>query len=903
VSFNLPIRVTVDIGAPVASSGGAANVTPPPPAGEADEDPERDQAAPPSAAPAVRAERIPWSAGIFSVALSDALARHDFKGTDRLIAAFEHYATSRSYVHAAQYANRDLTALRKKRQFVLMRRYAEAAIASGTDNMRVKRQYGQALIEVGELEVARTILQEVVARGDVNRDEEFEALGLIGRSHKQEYIDDPAAPGSGERLQRAVEAYRSVYDRDPSMIWHGINVASCTVRAQRDGLPWAQTPHALQIAGAVLDVIRGREDKAKEREQLLDVWDHATRVEALVILNRLAEAETSLGHYLAHPDMDAFEVSSTYRQFTQVLRLDAGTPIMERLAEAVERFRGGGALHGGAAALPAAGASVQNPRVSVLLRVSNPNWQPPSRPDFVVHSRTGSVIGAEASRDSLRELLKDPAIYSIEESRPGGTSDCVRSVPFINVKADYAGPSGTRYTERGDKALIAVIDDGIDIHHEAFLGSNGASRIVGIWDQTKEGAPPPGFTFGAYYDAAAIAAAVRSTNGLAIGRNAGGHGTHVASIAAGSRCGTFAGGVAPEASLLVVITDNKSSIGYSRGHSDALSFIDAEATRLGLPVVVNVSQGMNAGAHDGKSPLETRFNAFCTAAPGRVVVKSAGNEGNQEGHAKFPVGAGTVSTLRWRRAQAAQWPIEHIELWWRYGNELEFRLGSPSGAWSTSVNLAEQTVSGRFANGARRTDYRLALVKSHPDHGDSLLRIDLESTTQIQSGLWQLEIVGRNVRQDPTIHAWIERGDPAPSRFETFQSHEVTLSIPGTADSVITVGAIDPTDPIRVGEFSSHGPTRDKREKPDIVAPGLAIAAAQSGTATAVVTKDGTSMAAPHVAGAIALVLSKGQKAGAIPTAAQVAVALRQNTLKSNLQWDSAQGYGVIDVTALLAAL
>jgi subtilisin family serine protease len=285
------------------------------------------------------------------------------------------------------------------------------------------------------------------------------------------------------------------------------------------------------------------------------------------------------------------------------------------------------------------------------------------------------------------------------------------------------------------------------------------------------------------------------------------------------------------------------------------------------------------------------------------VVKSAGNEGNQEGHAKFPVGAGTVSTLRWRRAQAAQWPIEHIELWWRYGNELEFRLGSPSGAWSTSVNLAEQTVSGRFANGARGTDYRLALVKSHPDHGDSLLRIDLESTTQIQSGLWQLEIVGRNVRQDPTIHAWIERGDPAPSRFETFQSHEVTLSIPGTADSVITVGAIDPTDPIRVGEFSSHGPTRDKREKPDIVAPGLAIAAAQSGTATAVVTKDGTSMAAPHVAGAIALVLSKGQKAGAIPTAAQVAVALRQNTLKSNLQWDSAQGYGVIDVTALLAAL
>ena len=65
----------------------------------------------------------------------------------------------------------------------------------------------------------------------------------------------------------------------------------------------------------------------------------------------------------------------------------------------------------------------------------------------------------------------------------------------------------------------------------------------------------------------------------------------------------------------------------------------------------------------------------------------------------------------------------------------------------------------------------------------------LDTAAQIQPGVWQLEIVGRNIKQDPTIHAWIERGDPAPSRFETFPSHEVTLSIPGTAEYVITVAA------------------------------------------------------------------------------------------------------------------
>ncbi|MEP7306780.1 MAG: S8 family serine peptidase [Acidobacteriota bacterium] len=902
VSFNLPLRVTVDIDAPAAGGGVSVNV-----ASQGSEDLRQEGEGEPATDPpppdAPRPERIAWSADVFSVALSEALARYDSKAADTLIKAFEQHAASRSYPQAALYANRDLAALRKKRQFVLMRRYAEAASASGTQNMRVQRQHGQALIELGEFDAARAILQDVVTRGDVNRDEEFEALGLIGRSYKQEYVDHPADPEAGERLRRAVEAYQSVYGRNESMLWHGINVATCTLRAHRDGLQWADASRAQRVANAVFEKIQILEAEAKDRTPALDVWDYATRVEALLILNRIAEAEASLDVYLAHPDMDAFEVSSTHRQFTQMLQMPPGTRIMERLREAVERFRGGGAL--GDAATP-----LQDARVSVLLRVSDPNWQPqPS--DVLVHSRTGGVITAEGSRDSLRRLLQDPAVISLEESRPGGTTECVRSVPFINVNvnAQYVGPEGTVYTERGDGALIAVIDDGIDIQHQAFLAADGTPRIVSIWDQTNTGTPPAGFTYGAYYDAAAIAAAVAAKVDLGIGRNDEGHGTHVASIAAGRACGSFAGGVAPEASLLVVITDNRSSIGYSRPHADALVFIDDEATRLKLPVVVNVSQGMNAGAHDGKSPLETRFNAFCSASPGRVVVKSAGNEGDQEGHAKFSVGQDMLSTLQWRRAQAAQWPSEHIELWWRYGNELEFRLGSPSGLWSPWVTRGQARVTGMFASdgvppmsSAGGTGYRLELVPSHPNHGDSLLRIDLDSATEIQSGVWQLDVVGRKVGQEATIHAWIERGDPVPSRFKNFQSNEVTLSIPGTAEYVITVGAIDPARPIRVGPFSSLGPTRDNREKPDVVAPGVAISAARSGTATDVVKKDGTSMAAPHVTGAIALVLSKGKKAGDVPTAMQIAVALRQNTLNHTSRWTGSEGYGVIDVTALLAA-
>lgn len=592
-------------------------------------------------------------------------------------------------------------------------------------------------------------------------------------------------------------------------------------------------------------------------------------------------------------------MSKIDRYLLQALRADQAAPeveteaMMPLEAESVPGFREPGGI-------------------PLLIRTVDASWTGSQIPDLTVLSRLGSIVSGRGSAASLRALDEDEDVVSVEASRPlEGPGELAVSLPLVHAVQVHSVLG-----ERGDEAIFALVDGGLDVLHEAFQDSQGKTRILALWDQSDaSGTPRPHpFGYGTLHLQADIDGYIQGGQAPAgLDRDSNGHGTHVASIGAGRAAGVFAGGMAPEARIVAVIPARRSdpgdpaSIGYSHNHVDALAWIRQVARAAGLPVAVNMSLGMNAGAHDGTSLLEVAFDEFSSGgrAPGLVAVKSAGNEGGQSGHALLTVQTGNTTDIQWRSLNSTR-RQDVIELWYHSSNDLEFELEDPNGKRTPTLSRTNQEVSGVFSSGDH---FELDLDRLHYDNGDSrvLVRIHRGGAPAVfAKGLWKLHVTCIQTHGRGRIHAWIERNNSRPINFLNHQSDEVSLSIPGTARTAITVASVPPATPQAPAASSSRGRTRDEREKPDIAAPGVGITAARAGTATGVVSNSGTSMAAPHVTGALVLLLSHWSKRKSqVPdwrqlSAAQMRAALINTSSGFNGRHDIGIGFGLLDAQALI---
>jgi subtilisin family serine protease len=517
------------------------------------------------------------------------------------------------------------------------------------------------------------------------------------------------------------------------------------------------------------------------------------------------------------------------------------------------------------------------------------------------------IVSARVPLSRVADVRADPRIVSLKGAQQTGPF-LRATVPEI-LAAPTKLPSGARL---GDGAVVGIIDYGCDFAHLNFRNPDGTTRIEALWDQSGTLEEQSTVQYGRVYSRAAINAALKSADPYsALGYNPdpshdGMHGTHVMDIAAGSGRGSGVSGVAPKATIIFVhlSTDDipwtgEASLTTKLGDSvhlvEALDWIFRAAGNR--PCAVNISLGTNSGPHDGSTPFEQALDALVAAAPNRAVVIAAANSYADHIHAMGSVAQNASVDLNWVIPRTGPGPNE-MEIWYSGADEFEIELLDDQG---TSLGTVALDKTARINDDNGQTLVFLSHRKTDPLNRDNVIGIYLEGNLQQKS--WTARIRGKTIAGKGEFHAWIERNDAAQSLFEGATVADThTLGSLSCGYRSIVVSSYDahyPSTPI--SWFSSAGPTRDGRNKPEVSAPGQDVIAARSATGNGVIRKSGTSMAAPAVTGAIAVMLSQeGPAMSADEIREAVIASARLLPPPTGTAWNPRYGHGRISTAKMV---
>lgn len=518
-------------------------------------------------------------------------------------------------------------------------------------------------------------------------------------------------------------------------------------------------------------------------------------------------------------------------------------------------------------------------------------------------TRFGDIATLRLKTHQINELMQSDAVFDLEASR------MFRAVNFeshavakntvgkklnteqILTKNSITGqqdsyqqsdgiysrrPAGLTTTGKG--SVIGVLDWGIDFTFPAFRHEDGSTRLEAIWDQrghddtSHENRPYPNrWGYGRIYNADDINHALLTdkpfdeldydpsdsdTQHRKNGEWQGAHGTHVTHIAAGNERGDGMSGVAPDADLVFVHLSRTAKVLGSENLGDSASVLEAIDFVFSVagdrPCVINMSVGAHGGPHNGMTLLEQGVDRAVWLNNGRVLVNSAGNYFESRVHARGKLATDEEDILQFDVPKDDPTRSE-LEVFYEKSDRFKATVLGPEGQSLGSTLPGE---NAPLILDGKRVGF---MYHRNRQIGSGDRHIDIFLHPQAPAGLWELKLHAL-FAEDGRFHAWIERDRGLSPRFvgRDVDTSFTTGTICNGKYS-ITVGAYNPHQQDRpMGAFSSAGPTRDGRMKPEIIAPGVGIVSARSTPPDALpgaryTSKNGTSMAAPHVAGTVAL--------------------------------------------------
>lgn len=516
-------------------------------------------------------------------------------------------------------------------------------------------------------------------------------------------------------------------------------------------------------------------------------------------------------------------------------------------------------LSGDAAVASAPAGSLRDAKGAAATRVADARRAVQGRQrDFVDSARRGGLrvtrerplglllnaVAATVPADEVARLSALPGVVAVVPDEPVRAHTEV-SVPLIGATEVWQREDAAGTPARGAGVTVAVLDSGVDYSHPDLGGGFGEGfKVVGGYD---------------------------FVNGDADPMDDNGHGTHVAGVIAG-RAAAPGGvtGVAPEANLLAYKVMNEWGEGTT---SDIIAGMEAAADPANphRADVINMSLG---GYGDGLDPLGLAATAATRA--GVVVVASAGNSGPGRDTIGTPaaadgviaVGASTSNlilptvSVRGERLQtyrgvlSANAPLTAVkaplvDVGYASTEELDAagdlrgKVVLVNGFVAPALDYLSQWELDLSKEIERRG--ALALLGGQPGYGGPVLAAQDGTVPAAPSGLNRVAGVGTADSGD------LYRLDRLPVMGMDATQYEELGRLLAAGPVEVSLRGEDATD--QIASFSSRGPSLRFGLKPDLVAPGVGIRStvpmALFGPGQYLMS--GTSMAAPHVAGAAAL--------------------------------------------------